>query len=107
MEWVIAAFVVVCATVWYIRKRVRAARRADLATRYGEQLADLIMAQKICQGMTAEHVRESWGLPVDIDQNVLKTKIKETWKYQQTGKGRFANRVFLEGGVVVGWKDSH
>lgn len=44
---------------------------------------------------------DSLGRPLDIDQKVLKTK--EVWKYNQTGKGRYALRITLENGEVVGW----
>lgn len=96
--------------IFYVIKAAKdaaAAHEQDLISRYGPEIAALILAKKIQQGMTAEQVRESWGTPADIDQDVLKTKVKETWKYTQTGKNRFANRVFFENGMVIGWKESH
>jgi len=45
------------------------------------------------------------GRPVDIDQRVMKTRVREVWKYRQTGKGRFALRITLENNIVVGWDD--
>lgn len=81
-------------------------RRAYLMARYGDALlVDLIMSKKIRQGMTAEQLVESWGRPADIDEKVYKTKIKYTYKYNQTGKRRFKERVYVENGIVVGWQE--
>jgi hypothetical protein len=55
--------------------------------------------------MSSEQLIDSWGNPVGIDHDVYKTTTKETWKYGQTGKNRFKDRVYLENGTVVGWKD--
>lgn len=52
---------------------------------------------------TQEQSLDSLGRPEDIDQKVLKTKVKEVWKYHRTGLGRYALRITLEDGVVAGW----
>ena len=105
--------------IWYRRKlrlkreeeerirqeEERRRRREALIAKYGsEQVADDIMAHRIWQGMTSEQLTESWGQPEDLDTKVYKQSTKETWKYGQTGKNRFSDRVFTENGVVVGWK---
>ncbi|MDA9474740.1 hypothetical protein XI03_09545 [Bradyrhizobium sp. CCBAU 65884] len=82
----------------------RRARRQRLVAKYGEQIADMIIARQVWQGMTEEQLVEAWGAPVDRDYEVKKAKTKETWKYGQTGKNRFSNRVYLEDGIVIGWK---
>jgi Lysozyme inhibitor LprI len=84
-----------------IRKR---RRRQDLLSQYGEEVADRILAHEVWQGMTDEQLVASWGNPVEVGREVLRNKSKETWKYLQTGRNRFANRVYLENGVVIGWK---
>ena len=76
-----------------------------LSNRFGPEAANAIMAGQVWVGMPADMLLESKGRPVDTESKVLKTKSKETWKYQQFGKGRYALRVFLENGVVVGWDD--
>jgi uncharacterized protein len=81
------------------------ARRQQLAAKYGEQIADMIMAREVWQGMTEEQLVESRGAPVDRDYEIKKTKTKQTWKYGQTGKNRFSFRVYLENGLVIGWKE--
>jgi hypothetical protein len=55
--------------------------------------------------MTQEQLADSWGEPVDVGSEVTRAKTKEIWKYGQTGKNRFRERVYLENGIVVGWKD--
>jgi hypothetical protein len=85
-------------------ERRRAAERQRLVAKYGEEIADRILAHTIWQGMADEQLVESWGGPADKDYEIKKTITKETWKYGQTGRNRFSNRVFLENGVVIGWK---
>jgi uncharacterized protein YecT (DUF1311 family) len=100
------------AGIWFLVSFVKRARRRQrfilrkeqLIAKYGEPDALKILAQQVWQGMTYEQLVESWGNPADKSQDVLKTKIKETWKYGQTGRNRFASRVYLENGVVVGWQ---
>jgi len=85
-------------------ERRRAAERQRLVDKYGDEIADRILARMIWQGMTEEQLLESWGGPADKDREIRKATTKETWKYGQTGRNRFSNRVFLENGVVIGWK---
>jgi uncharacterized protein YecT (DUF1311 family) len=85
-------------------ERRRAAERQRLIAKYGAEIADRILAQVVWQGMTEEQLLESRGSPADKDYEVRKSITKETWKYGQTGKNRFSNRIFLENGIVTGWK---
>ena len=61
------------------------------------------MKKHFWQGQTEEQLLDSLGKPKDIDQKVLKTKTKEIWKYNETGKNRYALKITLENGKVVGW----
>lgn len=82
------------------------ARRAWLMSKYGDKaIVTKIMAPTLWVGETTEQLRDSIGAPVDIDQKVLKTKTKETWKYGQRGPNRFALRITVENGTVVGWDE--
>lgn len=83
----------------------RRARRQRLVARFGEQIADMIIAHNFWLGMTEEQLKESRGPPVDRDYEVKKSITKETWKYGQTGKNRFELRIYLENGFVTGWKN--
>jgi hypothetical protein len=88
----------------HLSKRRREQRRAALLAKYNDpNLVDKIMGRTFWQGQTQEQLLDSLGQPVDIDQKVLKTKTKETWKYNRKGKSRFGLRITVENGVVVGW----
>lgn len=80
-------------------------RRKYLIGKYGRDLGLKILSGAIWQGMTREELADFRGNPIDVDHTIYKTKTKETWKYNQTGKNRFKERIYLENGVVVGWKD--
>lgn len=80
------------------------AKRDRLMKKYGNAaLVDRIMNKMFWQGQSEDQLVESLGKPLDIDQRVLKTKTQEVWKYNKTGKGRYALRITLENGYVVGW----
>lgn len=88
---------IVVASLWLFVKHVRyRRRRASLIARFGERDAMRILAREVWQGMTEEQLGESWGLPEDRKQELKKTMLRETLKYGQTGKNRFAQWVFLE-----------
>ena len=83
-----------------------AQRRKHLVEKYGDaEVADRIMKGMYWRDQTAEQLRESLGKPKDTDQTVLKTKVKEVWKYKPTGKNRYGLKITLDDGVVVGWEE--
>ena len=83
-----------------------AQRRKHLFEKYGDaEIADRIMKAMYWRDQTAEQLRESLGKPRDVDQTVLKTKVKEVWKYKPTGKNRYGLKITLDDGVVVGWEE--
>jgi uncharacterized protein len=100
---VLIIFVLGTAIALKILSTIRRKRR--LIAKYGEEIAAMIIAGKVWQGMTDEQLTDSWGSPVDVGREIIRTKTKETWKYGQTGKNRFRNRVYLENGIVIGWKN--
>jgi hypothetical protein len=80
-------------------------RREYLLAKYGSQdIVDRIMKKLVWQGMSQDQLLDSWGRPAAKDQNIYKTKVAETFKYNQYGKNRFHNRVRVENGFVVGWE---
>lgn len=92
------------------QKALRASRaRAEahleaLVEKYGAEVAEKIIFEKVWMGATADMVRDALGRPEDVDQKVSKRGSRETWKYHRTGKGRFALKVSLDDGVVTGWE---
>lgn len=80
------------------------AKRARLMMKYkDEELIERLMEEKFWVGQTKEQLIDSLGEPLDVDEKVLKTKVKEVWKYEQTGKNRYGLKIKLDDGVVVGW----
>ena len=99
--------IVVFLWVWH-DSRSRAIRRQALLEKYGnEEIVDRIIRGDVWMGQTSEQLQEAIGTPVDVDEKVLKTKIKEIWKYHRRGQNRYALRVNLDNGVVVGWSTSY
>lgn len=68
-----------------------------------ESLVDKLMNGMFWQGQPKGQLIDSLGMPLDVDQKVLKTKTKEIWKYKATGKNRYALKITIEDGEVVGW----
>jgi|ERR1700730_1484240 len=102
--WIV--LIVIGVAIWIVVKFVRyMLRRSALIEKYGRDIGLKILARKLWQGMSEEQLKDSWGRPVETEHMVYKTKTKETWKYNRTGKNRFEYRIYLEDSTVVGWKD--
>lgn len=67
------------------------------------ELVERIMNENFWQGQTQGQLIDSLGKPAEVSEQILKTKTKETWKYQKTGTNRYALKIIIEDGVVVGW----
>lgn len=109
--WIVLAAIAVLlwvAAVVFKRRREKRqllARCSELMSKYNDQqIVAAIVEGKIWQGMSEEQLVDSRGLPDDRDQAVYKTKIKQTWKYGRTGRNRFRERIYIENGTIVGWK---
>jgi hypothetical protein len=66
-----------------------------------DELVEMLTKEKFWVGQTKEQLIDSLGEPLAVDQKVLKTKVKEVWKYEQTGKNRYGLKITLDDGVVV------
>lgn len=98
--WVIIFFFAIGFIVYYQKKL----KRDRLMDKYGDEaLVDKLMHGMFWQGQPKGQLLDSLGKPLDIDQKVFKTKTKEIWKYNETGKNRYALKITLENGEVVGW----
>lgn len=103
MELIVLIVLVVSCLVWLSAYRKKK-RREALMLKYGDpRIVDMIMEKRFWLGQTGQQLLDSLGHPADIDEKVLKTKTKQTWKYSPTGKNRFALRITLENGAVIGW----
>lgn len=103
----IVVLVVVIVGIWVgLRALATSRRRKWLLAKYADaMIVEAIMRRKIWLGQSSEQLVDSRGRPVDVDEKVMKTRKREVWKYQQTGRGRFALRITLDDDVVVGWDD--
>jgi hypothetical protein len=103
-----AALVTLCGSVvvlivWANIAR-RKARIAYLMGKYGDPIiVDRIMRHNFWQGQTAAQLEDSLGQPYAKDDKCLKTFKREVWKYNRTGKNRYALRITLENDIVAGW----
>ena len=89
-----------------LRREQAEARAQELWVKYGSaELVGRLLGREYWQGQTAEQLRDSLGPPHDIDERVMKTRTRETWKYGHRGGNRYVLRVVLEDGVVVGWTE--
>lgn len=99
-HWVGLAFILLFIHSVYKNRR----RYKELMVKYGdEDLVKKLMNGEFWQEQTHGQLLDSLGEPEDIDQIVYKTKTKETWKYNETGKNRYALKIVIENGLVVGW----
>ena len=104
LPWLSIIVVVIALVVLAMILRY-AIRRRRLIQKYGRDVGLKILGRAVWQGMSVEQLIDAWGCPVSIEHDVYETKTKQTWKYHRTGKNRFKDRVYLENGIVVGWKD--
>jgi uncharacterized membrane protein len=103
MDWLVG-IIVIAIVIGLMSNFFEKKKRQRLMDKYGsEYIVDKIMKKMIWQGQTEDQLIDSIGNPRDVDQKVLKTKVKETWKYEKTGENRYNLRVIIENGAVVGW----
>ena len=71
----------------------------ELSNKYGSEIAQKILAEKIWIGMTEEMATDSWGKPLDINRDVGSWGVHEQWV--------FLGGVYLyfENGKLTSWQD--
>ncbi len=73
------------------------------------EFLELVEAQDIAVGMSADLVRKSWGEPESVEVSGNEVYKNERWRYTRdvptpNGYKRERRFVFFEGGRVVGWE---
>ena len=96
--WLILSLLAFAFLTYLLAKRARLMMKSK-----DEELIERLMEEKFWVGQTKEQLINSLGESLDVNQKVLKTKVKEVWKYEQTGKNRYGLKITLDDGVVVGW----
>ncbi len=82
------------------RKKLELIKKFNISSQDAEKIINKIL----WQGMKKEYLIESINQPNDSSFSILKTKIKEEYKYYPINKKSFKLVVFLENDIVVGWK---
>lgn len=86
------------------RKKATEAHAAYLMEKHKKQeIVDRILNGEFWKGQTVEQLEDALGPAHAVDRQVLKTKTKETWKYDETKRGQFSTRIEIENGKVIGW----
>ena len=92
------------ADVFGTRRQLQEARLAYLRDKYkDEALAWRIFKNEFWEGQTAIQLTDSLGTPAAKDDLLLKTRKREIWKYNQTGRNRYGLRITLDDDRVVAW----
>jgi hypothetical protein len=103
MSFVIALLLIVFGFL-YFQNQKKAKRKAELLLKYGDaDLVEKILSQSIWAGQTKDELLDAIGKPAEVDSKLMKTRSREIWKYNPSGKNRFGLRVTLDDGRVAGW----
>lgn len=62
-------------------EKARIEREQRIRAQYDKRYADLILAGKVCIGMTSTMCREAWGYPSDINRTTGSWGVHEQWVY--------------------------
>lgn len=104
--WIILSAITIALFVFiYFYKRNKKQKRlVYLREKYkNESVVQKIYDGYFWVGQTTQQLTDSLGDPEGIDNKLLKTKTKEVWKYNRKGVNRFALRINIEDGRVIGW----
>jgi multidrug efflux pump subunit AcrA (membrane-fusion protein) len=85
-------------------QQVAQARLDDLTRRFGSSAAHRILQGEVWRGQSVAALLEALGPPADSDQKVMKTKTKTVYKWGHVSGNRYAVRVTVENGFVIGWE---
>lgn len=106
--WLIVIIILIlCGAVVY-QNISRRERRKYLLDKYRDlQIVEEIMNRYMWEGQTHEQLLDSLGHPASIDNHLLKTKVRQVWKYRPIGRNRYALRVTLDNNQVIGWEEKN
>lgn len=93
----------IVAVVLYKRKQHNDRVRYLMGKYNDQEIVDRIIGGYFWQGQTEEQLIDSIGHPIAKDNKVLRSAVRQVWKYNQRGKNRYGLRVTVENGLVIGW----
>lgn len=104
MNEALTAICILASAIVLIRILARRARRRALMTKYGDAaIVERIMRRTVWEGMTVEQLTDSLGRPVAVDEKLTRRSTTRVYKYQRTGRGRYATRITVRDERVIGW----
>ncbi len=79
-------------------------RMAYLIEKYGDEtIVQHILQKHFWHGQTDQQLLDSLGNPLSVDRKSMATRRREVWKYNSRGRNRYALRITLDDGIVIGW----
>tara|TARA_Y100001001_G_scaffold155024_1_gene170387 strand:- start:131 stop:547 length:417 start_codon:yes stop_codon:yes gene_type:complete len=101
-----AILILIPGIFYYMDISAKKKRKAWLLDKYKDPwIVEKIMSRQFWINQTLEQLKDSLGLPDDIDEKVYKTKTKYTYKYGHQSGNRYNLRIIVENEIVVGWDD--
>lgn len=105
MEWWIVIIVSIAIIFIVGNIYTTKARKEYLFNKYNsEEIVENIMQGHFWVGQTSEQLIDSLGKPSDKSIKIMKTRYREIWKYNKTGKNRYGLRITLDDHVVQTWE---
>ena len=106
-------FLSICVLIFYFRcflhlinVKIAKNRISELMLKYDdEEIVSKILNRYFWIGQTSSQLKDSLGKPVDISEWRNTKEFGETWKYAQTGKNRYALKIYLKNDLVDGWDE--
>ena len=81
-----------------ITRKIHDLKTQKLVQKYGIEITEDIIDEKIWLDMTREMVIDSWGTPKKVMRTVGKTGDNEQWLYENT-------YLYFQNGKLVSWQD--
>lgn len=89
--------------LWNRRKYKKWVRYLKQKYNNDAEIVDAIINRQFWKGQSSDQLLDSLGCPDAIDRQVLKTKTKEVWKYNEIKKNQYSLKITLEKDEVIGW----
>lgn len=109
--YILFIFLSICIIIFYFKCflhliKVKRAKNHiyELMLKYDDkEIVSRILNQSIWVGQTASQLLDSLGNPEDTSEWCNTKEFGETWKYYQTGKNRYALKIYIVNNHVSGW----
>jgi len=79
-------------------------RQVSYIRKYGKKTARAIMDHELFVGMPCQAVKESWGAPTKVNENVINDVTNAQWVYPTASAGK-SKYVYLRDCKVIRWDE--